>query len=222
MSFGRKTAYREPMGTISWARELAGRLLGDDLRRFSHVRAVAERAGALGEVLFAGDASALEAAVMAAWLHDIGYAPELAVSGCHHLDGAAFLRGLGEERLAGLVAYHSSGAAEAELRGLSSELACFAHEESLVTDLLTCCDLTSGPDGRPVALDDRLREVEDRYGATHVVSCARQAGPSPVPELRARLPSAEPSVIAWCSWPPARCSPLGTSAKVTPSRSRKS
>lgn len=107
---------------------------------------------------------------MAAWLHDIGYAPELAVSGCHHLDGAAYLRGLGEERLAGLVAYHSSGAAEAELRGLSSELASFAHEESLVTDLLTCCDLTSGPDGRPVALDDRLREVEDRYGALHVVS----------------------------------------------------
>jgi hypothetical protein len=35
--------------------------------------------------------------VMAAWLHDIGYAPELAVTGFHPLDGARFLRRAGAD-----------------------------------------------------------------------------------------------------------------------------
>ena len=49
---------------------------------------MAARARSLAPVLGA-DAELLEAA---AWLHDIGYAPGLAVAGLHALDGARYLR----------------------------------------------------------------------------------------------------------------------------------
>nr|WP_244167179.1 HD domain-containing protein [Micromonospora marina] len=52
--------------------------------------------------------------VAAAFLHDIGYSPEIRDTGFHALDGARWLRRNGfEPRLAGLVAYHSCAAYEA-------------------------------------------------------------------------------------------------------------
>jgi putative nucleotidyltransferase with HDIG domain len=57
-------------------------------RRWAHVQGVAARAHSLAPVLGA-DADLLEAA---AWLHDIGYAPGLADTGLHALDGARYLR----------------------------------------------------------------------------------------------------------------------------------
>jgi HD superfamily phosphodiesterase len=60
--------------------------------------------------------------IAAAYLHDIGYAPTLARTGFHPLDGAVHLRELGEERLAGLVAHHSGAETEARLRGLAGQL----------------------------------------------------------------------------------------------------
>jgi len=54
------------------------------------------------------DADLLEAA---AWLHDIGYAPALAVPGLHALDGARYLRDAqhADAMLCRLVAHHSYG-----------------------------------------------------------------------------------------------------------------
>ena len=74
------------MNTLaSWAEHLARTLLQEPLpRRWAHVQGVAARACSLAPVLGA-DADLLEAA---AWLHDIGYAPDLAVTGLHALDGA--------------------------------------------------------------------------------------------------------------------------------------
>ena len=57
-------------------------------RRWAHVQGVAARARGLAPVLGA-DADLLEAA---AWLHDIGYAPDLAATGLHQLDGGRYLR----------------------------------------------------------------------------------------------------------------------------------
>lgn len=167
---GGARAYAADMGNVSWAKELAGALLGRDERRLSHVRAVARRAEELGALALAGFPVEQEVGIVAAWVHDLGYAEALVRTGCHHLDGARYLRDLGEERLAGLVAYHSSGAAEAGLRGLSDELARYRHDESLVSDLLTYCDLSTGPDGDAVGLDERLAEVSRRYGPGHVVT----------------------------------------------------
>jgi len=63
-----------------------------------------DRARRVGEVMSADEADVL---IAAAYLHDIGYAPALMRTGCHPVDAAIYLRELGEERLAGLVAYHS-------------------------------------------------------------------------------------------------------------------
>jgi hypothetical protein len=116
--------------------------------------------------------------VAAAYLHDVGYAPELATTGFHPLDGARHLRQGGSERLACLVAYHGGAAEEAQLRGLADELAEFTAEDSLVAAVLDYCDLTIGPDGHTMTADQRRSDVEARYGQDHMVSVAlRQAWP---------------------------------------------
>ena len=68
-----------------WAQQIARVLVQEPLpRRWAHVQGVAARARSLAPVLGA-DADLMEAA---AWLHDIGYAPGLATTGLHQLDGA--------------------------------------------------------------------------------------------------------------------------------------
>jgi HD domain-containing protein len=72
--------------TAAWAEGLARTLLADSLpRRWSHVQGVAARARTLKPSL-GPDAELLEAA---AWLHDIGYLPELARTGLHGLTAPA-------------------------------------------------------------------------------------------------------------------------------------
>jgi hypothetical protein len=106
----------------------------------------------------------LEVLTAAAYLHDIGYARELANTGFHPLDGARFLRDAGHQRLAGLVAHHSAAGTEAAERGLTEELADFPEEDSLVARALTYCDLTTGADGERVGLSARLAEIAERLG----------------------------------------------------------
>ena len=132
------------MGLSDWAREQAERRLGLLGRRWAHSWAVAERAQAVAGVLTPEDADVL---VAAAYLHDIGYAPALAMEGFHPLDGARWLADQGYERLAGLVAHHSGAKYEAALRGLAAELAAYREENSLVAAALAYCDLTTGPAG---------------------------------------------------------------------------
>jgi hypothetical protein len=97
-----------------------------------------------------------DALVPAAWLHDIGYAPDLVASGFHPLDGARYLRSEGfGDRVAGLVAHHSYAAVEADLRGLGAVLhEEFPREESLTADVLWlkgCCTRLSRGRARSVA-----------------------------------------------------------------------
>ena len=149
---------------VGYAAELL-RPLGD--RWGLHTAGVAEQARRVGRVV---DEVERDVLVASAYLHDIGYAPALAATGCHALDGGRHLRDLGQERLAGLVAYHSGSRFEAELRGLAEELAQFTDEDSALTRLLTYCDMTTGPRGESFTLDERLAEVQRRYGAEHVVA----------------------------------------------------
>ena len=157
------------MASPSWARDLAEQHLAGPLpRRWQHVQAVVEQASTVAP-FSDGDGELL---LCAAWLHDIGYAPAVAETGFHPLDGARLIRRLqGDDRLAGLVAHHSGAAVEADLRGLSDELhAEFPRERTTVADALWYADLTTGPDGRRVRVDERLAEIEQRYGAGHVVA----------------------------------------------------
>ena len=143
------------------AEEHSRQLLSPIGRRWRHTRAVADTARHLTIGLQPEDADVL---VAAAYFHDIGYAPELALTGFHPLDGARHLRGLGHERLAGLVAHHTQGRHEAKLRGLQKSLAEFDDEGSLVSAALAYCDLTTGPSGERMTPGQRLLDVEARYG----------------------------------------------------------
>jgi hypothetical protein len=158
------------MNTLaSWARQLARALLQEPLpRRWAHVQGVAARARGLGPVLDA-DADLLEAA----WLHDIGYAPGLAITGLHQLDGARYLRDAqrADAMLCRLVAHHSCAIIEADERGLADALSSeFDPAPDVLASVLTYCDMTTSPDGQPVPVDRRLAEIHDRYGSGHLVS----------------------------------------------------
>lgn len=135
--------------------------------RLAHVRAVGELARLVSQLAAGNERSVL---IAAAYLHDIGYAPDIVRTGFHPLDGARWLLGHGETRLANLVAHHTGALHEARNRGLDDNLAVFPREQSLVADLLTWCDLSRGPDGSPVAPQDRIVEVVGRYGPDHVVT----------------------------------------------------
>jgi hypothetical protein len=113
-----------------------------------------------------------ELLVGAALLHDIGYAPGLACTGFHPLDGARYLRGLGgPDRLVNLVAHHSCARLEAELRGLADELAEFADERTALRDALWWADMTTTPDGGETTAVERVAEIQTRYGPDDLVSC---------------------------------------------------
>lgn len=138
-------------------------------RRWRHVQAVARRAAEISTVPHVDG----EVLLAAAWLHDIGYAPELVDSGFHPLDGARYLRRLGDvpDRVLCLVAHHSCAAIEADERGLGDELrAEFVREESPTADALWYADMTTGPDGQPFDVGQRLAEIRQRYGPGDVVT----------------------------------------------------
>jgi HD domain len=154
----------------AWAQDLARTLLADELpRRWSHVQGVAERARSLAPAL-GPDADLLEAA---AWLHDIGYHPDLADSGLHGLDGARYLRDRyhADPTLCCLVAHHSCAVIEADERGLADALTRdFTPPPQDLAEALTFCDMTTSPDGEHVHVHHRLAEIHDRYGSGHLVS----------------------------------------------------
>jgi Predicted HD superfamily hydrolase len=161
------------MELSDWAEDHARRLLRPSGRRWRHAEAVAARARSLASRLAPEDRGVL---VAAAYLHDIGYAPELAVTGFHPLDGALHLRRLGYERLAGLVAHHTGARHEARFRGLQEALAEFEDEDSLVTVALAYCDLTTGPGGERMTPEERLLDVGARYGGDSPVTRGLRAG----------------------------------------------
>lgn len=141
-------------------------------RRWRHVNAVGLKAQLLAPALDEDG----ELLVAAAWLHDVGYAPAIARTQFHPIDGADELlrRGL-PQRLASLVAHHSGAAWEAPLRGLTSEMNRYADEALPVRDALWTCDMTTSPVGQPVDFGERLREIKERYGPGHTVPLAIEA-----------------------------------------------
>jgi HD superfamily phosphodiesterase len=158
------------MSQAHWAAELARKLLEVPLpRRWAHVQGVASQARSLAPILD-DDADLLEAA---AWLHDIGYAPQLADTGFHPLDGARHLRDVehADATLCRLVANHSCAILEAEERGLADALSReFPAPNPALADALAYCDMTTTPTGDVVSVHDRISEIVQRYGPQDVVT----------------------------------------------------
>jgi HD domain len=177
--------------TASWAREAAEGLLAEALpRRWAHVRGVADKA----EQVVASLALSGEALVAAAWLHDVGYAPEVIDTGFHPLDGARYLAGIGAPaRVVNLVARHSNAILEAEFRGIGRRVAEFPDEGGVVRDALWYCDLTTSPDGEPVGAAERIAEIKERYGPGDIVTGFITEGAS---ELLAAVERTERRVAA--------------------------
>jgi putative nucleotidyltransferase with HDIG domain len=142
---------------------LAERLLAEPLpRRWLHSIGVANQATMLRPLLRA-ESELLESAAV---LHDIGYSPELVVTGFHAIDGARYLRDVvgADDRIVRLVAHHSCAVIEAEERNLISAMAEFKPEIPLLTDAMIYCDMTTTPDGQFTSASERVTEVAKRYG----------------------------------------------------------
>jgi len=177
-----------PVDVVRRARNLARSLLAEALpERWAHTQGVARRVRTLSPIL-GGQTRVVEAA---AWLHDIGYAPALAITGFHPLDGARYLREdhptqAGDSQVAalplaaghhgplaplaeeviGLVAHHSCAIFEAEERGLRDVLEVEFPLDAVDADLLsalTYADLTTSPTGQTVSVEERLAEILVRY-----------------------------------------------------------
>ncbi|MFC4857649.1 three-helix bundle dimerization domain-containing protein [Actinophytocola glycyrrhizae] len=148
----------------TWAWLTARNLLAGELpRRWAHTWGVARRAQQIAPAFPAGDREVL---VASAWLHDIGYAAEVTVTGMHQVDGARYLVGRGVPfRVAALVAHHAGAAAVAEFTGLAEALAVYDDEQGPVRDALWYCDMTTSPDGRPVTFRERMAELRRRRSA---------------------------------------------------------
>jgi len=147
---------------------------GPSPRRWAHVQGVAAQAARRLAPVLGADANLLEAA---AWLHDIGYAPDLAVTGLHALDGARYLRDAqhADTMLCRLVAHYTCAIVEAEERGLADILGLeFEPVPHALSSVLTYCDITTSPDGELGPAEQRLAEIQQRYGPGHLVSRSMQ------------------------------------------------
>lgn len=158
------------------AQRLGADLLSALPSRWSHVRAVALRAEDLSADL---DAEERDTVVAAAWLHDIGYADELAVTGFHAVDGARYLARLNwPSTVCGLVAFHTGARFEAAERGMPEELSQFEVPARHLLDTLTTADVSVGPDGARVDPTQRVAEILDRYDdADPVHRAVRRSAP---------------------------------------------
>ncbi len=160
------------MSQADWAEVTARRILAKALpRRWAHTQGVAAAARTLAPVL-GRDGELLTAA---AWLHDIGYAPGVARTGFHPLDGARHVRDAegASGTLCRLVAYHSCAINEAAERGLGRDLTAeFRPARRDLADALTYCDMTTSPDGDRIQIAQRLDDIRARYAPGGTVSRA--------------------------------------------------
>jgi hypothetical protein len=151
---------------IPWASERANMLLSPLGNRWLHVQGVVKRAFWVSQTFEEEDRLLLLAS---AYLHDIGYAPSLRITGFHPLDGALYVRSCGYERLASLIAHHFEARFEAHLRGCDQLLREFPREHSALADALTYCDATTSPTGEQISLKERAAEIRSRYGEHDLV-----------------------------------------------------
>jgi hypothetical protein len=171
------------------ARALAEQLLAADLpQRWAHVQAVAAEAVRLCSALDV-DPSAV---VPAAWLHDLGYAPDLYDTGFHPLDAARYLAAHGwDATVCGLVAHHTDAVTQADRLGLGDQLRA-EHRDiaGLERDVLWTADATTGPTGERMTLVERVGEIRARYGPDNFVTLCMIASQPALAAAAARVTAA--------------------------------
>lgn len=110
--------------------------------------------------------------VTAAILHDIGYAHR--DLGFHAIDGARFLASRGFSAVVvELVARHSASEVEADVRGISRTIFDkFKAKGDLdaAHSAIAWADMTTSPTGETVTVEERLDEIQSRYGPESLVT----------------------------------------------------
>jgi putative nucleotidyltransferase with HDIG domain len=151
---------------VSWAEGIAREALAGVDDRLRHTAGVACRAAEAAHILPEADRPVL---IAAAWLHDVGYAPEAQDTGLHALDGARYLQRLdASARVVNLVAHHSGARYEAAVRGIR-DLDEFMFEDSPIMNVLVWADMTVGPRGDVLSPQSRVAEIFMRYPDDHPV-----------------------------------------------------
>lgn len=146
----------------------------DDLTpdRRSHSLAVAARAASVA--IQHVPPGRLADLITAATLHDIGYAARWATTGFHPLDGANALAKLGYSRLVcHLVATHTGARLEARTRQIDCaqfDLHQYSAHAGIEESILAWADLTTGPQGQSVTVEQRIAEILHRYPPESPVS----------------------------------------------------
>lgn len=151
-----------------------GQVFGDVLAvlsedRRAHSVEVGRKAASMAQLVPASLRSDL---VAAATLHDIGYGH--VDTEFHALDGASFLAGEGFSAvICSLVLEHSASRYEAETRGF--DLAVYERfrvtsDLSALHSVIAWADMTTGPTGLTVTVEERLDEICARYGPGDLVT----------------------------------------------------
>lgn len=167
---------------VDRARSVAAARLAELPSRLAHVGGVAAVAVDVAAALAVDESDMV---VAAAWLHDVGYARSIRRTGFHPVDGAEFVRAAGfAQSVVSLVAYHSGSVIEAEERGLTAELAAFPAPPAGLLDVVTYADMTTGPNGEGMDVQQRLAEILVRYPPDDVV---HRAITRSAPELMAAV-----------------------------------
>lgn len=151
------------------ALRFARALLSESLpSRYRHVAGVAQKVEEVCCALGLND----EDAAVAAWLHDIGYAPVAVETGFHALDGARWAARQGfSNRVTALIAHHSCARLEAEIRGMGELLdEEFPQPDRELSQILTAADMSVGPGGQLMTMDARLSDIRSRYATEDVVT----------------------------------------------------
>lgn len=157
-----------PDTTADGARELAEELLWGIGTRLAHSRGVVAQVQRAEGILNTPWRSAVSTA---AWLHDVGYADELATTGFHQLDGARWLAAdAWPTAVCRLVAWHTGAGTEALLRGQEADLISeFEAPPAIATAVLTWADLTTSPSGTPWTVERRLADILERHPPDSIV-----------------------------------------------------
>jgi hypothetical protein len=172
-----------PAGDVHRARDLAQTLLADLPERWRRTIGVARRAERVRGT--AGSRNDGDVLLVAAWLHDIGYAAALYDTGFPPIDGARHLAAAGwPARISALVAHHSASRHVADARGLMRQLDDFPGELSPVSDALIYADQTVGPKGVTMNVEQRLADMLDRHGPGSPTAAAHAVR---APALRAAV-----------------------------------
>ena len=178
----------EDRSIIVAARSLAASLLRDQPQRFRHVEGAARAAA---HVTARIPDLPRGPVIAAAWLHDIGYAADLRVTGFHPLDGALFLDDGGwDSEIVRLVAHHSHSRLLAPYYDADSRLSRFAITQGLAGDVVTFADVVSGVHGAGVTVSDRIAELRARPASGPAI-------PDDVRETRYRLLRQSAENVRW-------------------------